>query len=178
MTPKANFSGTISSDNCFRKLIPQLPFKVSAIPTTRLKLDILLDETRLNTSLTDPLYPSYIAKALSTRLLPPANVLSSLSKILPELQSAQQVAQYALLRVLAQAIPSWRPSPTSVDDIALLWSLVRLVHRFTSEEAFAQDHIIFIETIEAWKYMLKAQSLRRLFKFEKEKNTGIHLKGS
>jgi hypothetical protein len=84
----------------------------------------------------------------------------------------EQITQYALLQVITQAIPSWKILSASNEDIALLWNLVRLIHKFTNEAPFNQDRPLFIETVEAWKHILNSPSLRKLFKLEKEKNTG------
>jgi hypothetical protein len=106
-------------------------------------------------------------------LLSPAAVITALTKIIPELQHKQKINDYQLLKVVTQAIPEWRPAPTSPEEVTRLWNLVHLMTRFTNTEPFRQDRLLFIETIEAWKNLLKTKSIRSLFKKEKENNTGI-----
>lgn len=139
-----------------------------------LSADVFLDEKRFQESLVDPLYPSYLVKALNMHLLQPFDILKTLTKTVPELQNLKKgVAQYPLLRVITETVPNWRPSRTSWADTELLWSLVRLVHKFTNTEPFMRDQILFIETIQIWIHIIGSQHLRPLFKKEKENNTGI-----
>lgn len=135
-------------------------------------LEILLDESRIQNSLIDPLYPGYISRALTTQLLLVHDVLHSFSRVLPNLQPGQEIARYPILRIICQGISLWKPSSTSVEHVQLLWDIEQILHRFVNQEDFGQDHVLFIETVDAWNKLLTSQPIRPLLKAEKKKNTG------
>jgi hypothetical protein len=136
-------------------------------------LGLLLDESRLRGSLNDPLYPGYIARALAAELLVPVDVLTSLSQFTANIQSAQDIALYPLLRTISQAISQWEPSPNLAESAPLLWNIEQILHRFISQDEFGQDHMLFIEALDAWNKLFTSQRLRPLFKAEKGDNSGI-----
>jgi hypothetical protein len=138
-----------------------------------LPADLLVNEVRLKECLSDPLYPGYLSRALTCQFLSPLDILTSLSKAIIDLQPDQEFARYPLLRIVSQAIPVWRPStPTSQDEITLLWNIEQLLYTFASDDILSQDQFLFIETIDAWIRLLSFPLLRPIFKSEKDKQTG------
>src|ERR1700724_3616128 len=57
-------------------------------------LDLLLEETKLKDSLSDPLFTSYLERALTSQFIPPRDLLASLIKVLPTLEPKQEVSRY------------------------------------------------------------------------------------
>ena len=135
-------------------------------------LEILLDDSRIQNLLIDPLYPGYISRALTSQLLLAHDVLRTFSRVLPNLQPNQEIARYPLLRIICQAITLWKPSPASAEHVHVLWDIEQIIHRFVNQEDFGQDHVLFIETVDAWSKLLTSQPIRPLFKAEKKRNTG------
>lgn len=135
-------------------------------------LEILLDDSRIQNSLIDPLYPGYISRALTSQLLLAHDVLRSFSRVLPNLQPGQEIARYPLLRIVCQAISLWKPSSTSAEHVQLLWDIEQILHRFVNQEDFGQDQVLFIETVDAWSKLLTSQPIRPLLKAEKKNTTG------
>jgi hypothetical protein len=135
---------------------------------------ILLSSQRLENSLSDPLYPGYISRAASSQLLPPFDVLGRLSEIILNLQPGQETARYPLLRIISQAITLWKPSSSSAGQVHLLWNIEQILHQFIEQENLAQDHVLFIESMDAWKTFLASKSIRPLLKAEKKKKSGIY----
>lgn len=75
---------------------------------------------------------------------------------------------------MCQAISLWKPLSTDfVQSIPLLWNIERILHRFINHGEFGQDHVLFIETLDAWNKLLTCQPLRPLFKVEKGNHSGI-----
>ena len=138
-----------------------------------LLIDLLLDETRLQASLSDPLYLGYLSHAVSHQLLPPFDVLTSLSKNMVDPQREHEITRYPLLRIVSQAIPMWRLStPFTPTEITLFWNIEQILHNFVSDDVLAQDHVLFIEALNAWIRLLTSTSLYPLFRAEKDKNSG------
>ena len=114
-----------------------------------------------------------MARALNAQLLPPTDVLSTLSKVLPDLQPEQGIVRYPLLRIVNQAITFWRPSPTLSNDISLLWTIEKLLHSFISREDLRRDHVLFIETLDVWTNLLTSKFFRPVLKAERGENSSI-----
>ena len=133
-------------------------------------VDVLLEETKLHKLLNDPLYPAYLARALSTEFVTAVDVLRALAKVVPGLQTGQQFQRYPILRILSQAIALWRPSPVILPkDVQLVWEIEQILHR---QETLGQDQVLFIEIMDAWNKLLTSQFIRPILKSEKKKDTG------
>lgn len=138
-----------------------------------LTIDLLFNTTRLQEHLSDPLYPSYISRAVVTGLLPPAEVLKHITTAIRDVQGGQQEnSRYALIRLINQAFTIWKPQPTNAEDKSLLWTVEGVLRHFVTDEVLLQDQVLFIETFDIWNHLLTTQSLRPLFITEKEKNQG------
>ena len=123
----------------------------------------------------DPLFPSYIARALNSQLLSPRDVLASLPKALPNIAD-HWFPRYPVIRIITQAITVWKPSsPVSVNDVALVWNVERALHQFMSVEDYLMEEVLLFETLEAWKQFLTSPSVTLTLKQEKEKNPGASL---
>ena len=133
-------------------------------------VDVLLEETKLRKLLNDPLYPAYLARALSAEFVTAVDVLRAFAKVVPELQAGQQFQRYPILRILSQAIALWRPSPAILPkDVQLVWEIEQILHR---QETLGQDQVLFMEIMDAWNELLTSQSIRPILKSEKKKDTG------
>jgi hypothetical protein len=138
------------------------------------RLDLLLEETELKESLTDPLFPSYLERALTSQFIPPNELLSSLIKVLPTLEPRHELSRYPLYGIIMQAIAAWKPSlPATADDVTLLWEVERVLHQSVTDEARGEDSELSIKAFFAWLRLLVAPSTRALLLSEKEKNRGI-----
>ena len=141
-------------------------------------VDLLLDESRIKASLTDPLFPSYVSRALTSQFIPPLEVLGRLVKVIVFLEPSQGIVRYPLLRIISQAIGVWKPStPPNAAEIGLLWEVEQLLRMLVGEDVLEQeeqpDYVLRIEALEAWTRLLKSQSIRPLFKAEQDKKTGM-----
>ena len=131
---------------------------------------MLLEETRLRKLLCDPLYPAYLARALSTEFVTAVDVLRAFANVVPELQPNQQFQRYPILRILTQAITLWKPiSAIHPKDVQLVWEIEQILHR---QETLGQEPVLFMEIMDAWNKLLTSQSIRPILKSEKKKDTG------
>jgi len=122
--------------------------------------------------LADPLYPSYISRALATGLLSPGELLQGITLTIREAQGLRENTRYPLIRLINQAFTLWKPNEKNVEDRNLLWTVEGVLHTFVTDEGLLQDQVLFIETFDIWNHLLTAQSLRPLFATEREKSQG------
>lgn len=135
----------------------------------------MFNEEQLGKYLPDPLFPRYIAHALNSQLVTPVDVLAALSKIAPIIRNGG-FPKYPLIRIISQAISTWKPSfPLPGDTGALLWNVERTLHEFVSIEDYILDEVLFLEILEAWKQFLTSPFVVLTLKQEKEKNPGTFL---
>jgi hypothetical protein len=59
-----------------------------------------------------------------------------------------------------------------MEQIQLLWNIEQILHQFIAQETLAQDHVLFIETLDAWNKLLTSPTIRPLLKSERKKNSG------
>ena len=165
--------GTLHTASFLANNTPAIPLRHPHLRSIDLTLESLLDTTRLQENITDPLYPSYISRAVGSGLLSPGEVLKCIASTIGQVQGPQQGnARYALIRLINQSFTLWKPNPKNAEDKSLLWAVESILHTFVTDEGLLQDHILFIETFDIWNHLLTLQSLRPLFITEKEKNQG------
>ena len=167
--------GTIHTANPNTNNSPTIPLRYFPLRLHHLLIPIetLLSNARLQDTLRDPLYPSYISRALTSGLLPSSEVLKSLCATIQQNQTPQETTRYTLMRLINQAFTIWKPNSISAEDRTLLWTVETVLHKSVTDETLLLDQLLFIEIFEIWNYLLTSQGLRPLFMAEKEKNPGI-----
>jgi hypothetical protein len=176
VSPPVDFFADLKWEQLTRQLLSQNSFRVPLNGNSHNMLgiysvDVLLEERRLRKLLNDPLYPAYLARALSTEFVTAVDVLRALAKVVPELQPEQDFQRYPIVRIITQAITLWKPSSAiNPKDVQLVWDIEQILHR---QETLGQDPVLFMEIMDAWNKLLTSQSIRPILKSEKKKDTGM-----